>query len=522
MTNCSTNTQGNTCLPGLSHNPLNCKPWNITQQSKTNCLTNSYQQETLQIAGANINVFKLMGLYEQSLLLDLIGNGLAISCGDQPNFPASNAYTKINTQWMSLQSGSGVTISAYIGYDFGELKIVSGRTRYGIDTSVRHTITKMKIKQGNNAANRVTKARVERSEDGINWYGVAVVNLPDNNTLNTVDFKVSVSNRYWRLRPIAFNGSDCDSWIVQALEMHEFNTTYLYNFDPILMESRDRNYTDSSILLRGFYDLISPNTDLTRFGFELPSLTYQIKINFDSCVALLGRPIIIGDIVELPSEVQYNVNLIPIKKYLEVTDVTWDASTYTPGWQPTMLLVTALPALASQETQDVFGSLVAVTDSSGLFNNDDGNNPHWRDLSAISQNINQVAFNELPERGNDAANVIRVFEDDILIAADKLHLPLHKIGLNPKDLYMEGAIPPNNAPYTEGPEFPTPPKNGDYHRLTYVGLSKDVPARLYRFSTTKSRWVYLETDRRQEFNGQKSLLEEYTTSIHKESPKNIR
>ena len=60
--------------------------------------------------------------------------------------------------------------------------------------------------------------------------------------------------------------------------------------------------------------------------------------------------LIIGDIIELPAEAQYTTTLELRKKWLEVTDVTWDVSSYTPGWQPTMLKITATPARMSQET----------------------------------------------------------------------------------------------------------------------------------------------------------------------------
>ncbi len=522
MTQCTTNTKGDNCLPGMGYDPLTCKPWNITEQSKTNCLVNAYQQETLGIAGANINVYKLLGAYEQLLLVDLVGNGSAISSGDEPNYPAKEAYSKTRTQWVSTHSGDGVTMSSYIGYDFGEIKTINDRLRYGIDTSVRYQIATIKIKQGQFSKNRVTKARVERSEDGFNWYGVSIINLPDNDQLNTISFKQSVPNRYWRIRPVLFNGGECDSWMVQALELHEFINTSLDNYDPILLESRDRNYATTPILLRGFYDLISPNTDLTRFGFELPSLSYQIKINFDACIILLGRPIVIGDILELPSEIQYTPDLIPIKKYLEVTDITWDSSTYTPGWQPTMLLVTALPAMASQETQDIFGDLATKRDNLGSLDNDIGGSHIYQDFIDISQTINQTALNMLPERGSDSANVIRQFEPETLDAANSLNIPISKLGLDPIALYVESAIPPNGAQYTEDSVFPAAPNNGDYHRLTYVGLSKDVPARLYRYSTNKSRWVYLETDRRNQFNNQKSILEDYLVSPNNIPPRDIR
>ena len=193
----------------------------------------------------------------------------------------------------------------------------------------------------------VRKARVERSQNGSQWFGVAIVNLPNDDNLNTIHFKHSVINRYWRLRPLDFTGDECDSWGVQAFEMHDFSATALNNIqDKIFMENRDRDYAQDPVLVKGFYNLISPQTELTRFGIEIPSATYNIKLNFNSIVAQLGRPVVIGDIIELPSETQYTPDLRAIKRYLEVTDVTWDADSYTPTWQPLMLLITAQPALA--------------------------------------------------------------------------------------------------------------------------------------------------------------------------------
>ncbi|KKM15641.1 hypothetical protein LCGC14_1694040, partial [marine sediment metagenome] len=67
--------------------------------------------------------------------------------------------------------------------------------------------------------------------------------------------------------------------------------------------------------------------------------------------------------------------------------------------------------------------------------------------------------------------------------------------------------------------FPTSPTDGDYHRLTFSGLAEDVPDRLYRFSTLKGRWVFLEKDRRHEYDGQKKKLQEYITSPFSSSTK---
>ena len=289
----------------------------------------------------------------------------------------------------------------------------------------------------------------------------------------------------------------------------------------ILLENRDRDYQTEPVALKGYYDLQSATTDLTKFGMGV-LVSYQIKVNFNACVASLGRPIVIGDIIELPSETQYTPDLRAVKRYLEVTDVTWDAGSYTPGWMPTMLQVTAEPALASQETRDIFGDLAGAVDSSGLFDNDDGNATTYQDFSNVDQTIRADAATAVPEKGAEGSNTVREFTDEEIALTSVAFPTIKKMNFNRTGLYVEDAIPPNGAPYTEGPEFAADPKDGDYHRMTYAGTAQDVPPRLYRWSSVKSRWIYLETDRREQYNLQKAGLEEYTTSATRKPAREIK
>jgi hypothetical protein len=490
----------------------------MSEQNRTTCYVDSLTQEALNIAGAQVNVYKLLGVHEQTLLVDLTSDGTAMSGGDAPNYPRTNAFTTYANEWRSKQIGlAAITASAYIGYDFGIVKIPNGRNRYGVEAPIRQHITAIKIKQSADPIRRVAKVRVERSEDAAQWYGVAVLTLPNDDVLNILHFKHSVPSRYWRLRPVGFVGTDCDSWGVQALEMYDYSLTHISNIqDKILMENRDRDYAETPVTLKGYYELQNTATDLTRFGIEIPTANYQIRVNFNSCVALLGRPVIIGDIIELPSETQFTPDLKPVKRWLEVTDVTWDTSSFTPGWRPTMLLITAQPALATQETQDIFGDLAKNVDSSGLFDKDDGNSEVYQDFSAVDQTIAADAKTAVPLRGSEGSNTIREFEPEELEQASVEGFPhLGSLGFNRKGLYVEDAIPQNGAKYTESATLPTSAADGEYHRLVYQGLAKDVPARLFRWSATKNRWIYLESDRRSQYKDQKVRLEEYTTSSTK-------
>jgi len=471
-------------------------------------------EDALDIAGATLNVYKYLGVHEQSLLIDCTGRGQPISNGAAPNFPASNAFDKFISEWRSIQRGTGVKASAYIGYDFGNIKTNDdSRTAYGIETSIYKHITSIAIKQSSNPERRATQVRIERSDDGVKWYGVSIVRLPDDDCLNTIHFKDSVPSRYWRVRPLVFNGEATnDVWAVQALQMfHNHVATDEYNIqDKIFLENRDRDYAEDFIPIKGYYDLTDNLSELSAFGIEVPSLTMYISVSFASCVRNLDRPIVVGDILEIPSEAQYSAELRKMLKWMIVTDVSWSTEGYTPGWRPTLLRIVAQPAYASQETQDIFGDLAqSEPDAMGVVTGEDGQDPIYQDYFDVSQTLEAHARDAVPQRGAEASSKIRQFEESEIEEGAAHGVNVQSVGLNPTGLYVEDAMPPNNAPYTEDEVFPTNPTNGDYHRMIYLGLSKDVPARLYRYSNVKGRWVYLETDLRYKYNPAKPIMNEF-------------
>ncbi len=504
------------CVPlvdgrGITGNP-SCSEWDL-QEGKGNDFIEDAVEEALNIAGATLHVYKLLGVHEQGKLVDCTGRGTSISGGDAPTFPADNAFDKFISEWRSIQRGDGIAASAYIGYDFGNIKVYgSDRAVYGIETSVFKHVATIAIKQSTIAARRVTRARIERSDDGIKWYGVSVVLFPDDDCFNTIQFKHSVPSRYWRIRPLDFNGSVSDFWSVVALQLfHNVVATHHDNIqDKIFLENRDRDYAEDVISIKGYYDLTDNLTELSAFGIEVPSLSMYLSISFSTCVKNLGRPLVVGDILEIPSEAQYSADLKKVLKWMEVTDVAWSTEGYTPGWRPTLLRIVAQPAYASQETQDIFGDLAdSEPDETGLIDGDDGSNPIYQDYFDVSRTLDAEAADAVPERGAEASSKIRQFEQDEIDTAAASGANITKFGLNPTGLYVEDAMPPNNSEYTEAFEFPLNPSHGDYHRLIYEGLSKDIPARLYRYSDDKGRWIYLETDLRAQYNPVKPLLAEF-------------
>jgi hypothetical protein len=496
-----------------------CTPFQLTNDDSANKYINSIVNEGLNIGGAVLHIFKLLGIHEQNMLIDLTGLGNPIASGEYPQFPTANAFIHNIAEWRSVQKGALVTASAFIGYDFGEIKLDNNRVRYGIETEVKYHITSILIQQGCDNINRVKSARVERSNDGIKWFGVAIITIPDDELEHWIDIKQSAPSRYWRIRPLSFNGGATDYWSVRKLSLSEYLKTNITNVQDEMgfMENRDRSYSTDPITVKGYYDIMDVQTDLTRFGYDFND-NYNFKIGFDSLIRLLGRPIVVGDIIELPSEIQYDINLNAVKKYLEVTDVSWAASGFTPGYQPTLYTVVAQPVIASQETMDIIGDLNTPSSDNEFFD-------MLKDHYSTDQMKGDIkgraeADTEVPEKGIDTADEL-VLPDNMLLKAAKKRIGLVKLSPNSHSPFVEDGMPPNGAPFTEGPVLPVGGNDGDYHRLTYINVPDPIPTRLYKFSSVKNRWLFMEEDKRMRANSVKPQYDMFLTSTGV-SPDKIR
>ncbi|QDJ96438.1 hypothetical protein Xoosp13_252 [Xanthomonas phage Xoo-sp13] len=503
-TGCVVQPDGTTLCP--ENDP--CSPWDLSQSDET-CVITDYIEEVINVGGAILNVHKLLGVHEQGSLTDLSGTGASMASSYLGNFPPKNAFDKYVTEWRSAETGADVVGKAFIGYDFGPILLENGRVRYGIETYVKKNISTIKIVQGCNSVNRVTKVRVERSVDGKKWFGVAMVDVADCDGMATLSFNSSVPSRYWRLRPVKFNGGVDDFWSVRALQLIDYEKTAISNIqDKFLLENRDRDYQEEAVTMKCSYmpnDVQSVNN---KWGMAFDTDNVYLEVGFRNTVARLGRPFVIGDIVQLPSETQYTPDMKPVLKYLEVHDVGWSINGYTPTWKPTIQKLTCKPAMATQETQDIMGKLTRTMNESGLMDIDDGvNNKKYQDYSSITQNIDAEANTMVPEKGVDYSGVAKLSQD-VIDWGDKKGKDMRRHDRN-RSVYGLDAMPPNGESFTESDEWPKNPDDGAYHRLTYTYVGKNIPARLYRWSAKKNKWLFLERDTRASIRDAKPLLQEY-------------
>lgn len=468
--------------------------------------------EHLKMGAAEANVFKLLGIHEQGRTIVNHGDGVAISSGEVPSLPAANAFEQEACGgWKSTQKGNAV-LDSYIGFDYGPIRACD-RNVYGVDTKVTYHVTQVTLQQGENANNRATRIRVERSQDGKTWYGTDIINAIDDAESHVYMIKHSVKSRFWRLRPVAFNGGVADSWSVVKVAFSDQTVPMLDNIQDEMgfLEARDRDYAHESIKLKMWYELVDTKTELSAFGVDASNFPYTFIVGLIDTIRTLGRPLVIGDIIELPNEAQFTPNLKEVKKYLEVSDVSWATEGYTPNWRPVLQRIVAYPLIASQETMDVIDGFHKEKDSVFF---KDLNNDQIQDLTSYSQRVIEQAEANTPESGASLFNVAEI-SDDVAAQINKelgVNVNSQRLNFDPKAIYVEDALPPNGEKYTEGETFPSNPKNNAYHRLTYKSLNNNIPPRLFKYSTTKMRWIYVETDRRQQYNRIKPSVQQHIVS----------
>ena len=450
----------------------------------------SLMSESLNIAAGPVNVFPMLGIHNQGSTLDQPGNGYPVSGGTSGSYNALYAFNVAPNGWQSIQVGSAVTSApAYIGYNFGTKKAWNNtQERYYPAAPVLIQISTLKIKQSANSLKRATQIRVEASDDGINWHRVDVVNLQSSVDLVTVGIRSVAAYNQWRIVPTFFAGTASNNaWEVLEIHLLESTQISLDNIeDFVLLENRARAYCHSSLMLKCTYDLLDVQSELAKFGINLPQ-TYIFTTSFADMIIILGRPVVVGDIVELPGEIQFDPNLKPVRKWLEVTDCGWSTEGYTPNWRPNLFRFYAQPILPAIEHKDILGvpGQVDVAQSDESFLNQLLQN---NQAYSSTESIEQESADAVPETGEDPQDI-------------QSGKPLigNRGEYDGRDFYAQDAIPPNGASYTVGDTLPTPPlPDGTYHRQTYTNVEYSLrpPDRLLQWSAVNSRWKVIEVNTR--------------------------
>jgi hypothetical protein len=130
--------------------------------------------------------------------------------------------------------------------------------------------------------------------------------------------------------------------------------------DPLFMENRNRKYDPTIIELRGVYNVTDVDFDMRQFGLFLQNDTIFLEVHLNDMLAMCGRRIIPGDVIELPHQRDdsipsdiLGVNQTAINKFYVVEDANRASDGYSSTWYPHIWRLKLTPMPASQEYQDI-------------------------------------------------------------------------------------------------------------------------------------------------------------------------
>jgi len=270
--------------------------------------------------------------------------------------------------------------------------------------------------------------------------------------------------------------------------------------DLLLLENRDRHYSEDVFIVRGIYTLQDVDFNLSQFGLFLQNdnimITFHLRSSFDA----LGRKIMAGDVLELPhqkDEYALDDSLVALKRFYVVSEVTRPATGYSQTWYPHLIRAKCQPLVDSQQFKEILDKDAGADDGSTL-----------RSLISEYQNSidinNQVilqAEEDVPKSGYETRHLFVIPTEtadgfvDIRDASETVNVTETSFDASavlstPNKNYYVGwltgdGIPPNGSPYNFGIVFPPTPVEGEFFLRTDY-----LPNRMYRYNGT--HWIKFE------------------------------
>jgi hypothetical protein len=130
--------------------------------------------------------------------------------------------------------------------------------------------------------------------------------------------------------------------------------------DIIFLENRDRKYDPDIIRIRGHYNVQNLDFDLTQFGIFLTNDTIYITVHYNNMIDLVGRKLMVGDVLELPHlldnhPLDTSINYA-LKRFYQVTDASYASEGFSSTWYPHLWRIKAEPITDSEEFKDILNA----------------------------------------------------------------------------------------------------------------------------------------------------------------------
>lgn len=248
--------------------------------------------------------------------------------------------------------------------------------------------------------------------------------------------------------------------------------------DVLFLENRDRKYSADVFELRMCYNVADNDFDMRQFGLFLTGDTLFVEFHLNDVLALIGRKLMAGDVIELPhqrDDALLDPSAPAINRFYVVEDISKAAGGYSATWWPHILRVKMAPMTGAQEYADILAKQAT--------------NPFGIETGRLNELMTtmgrEMAVNEAVVEAAKESVAARNFETSHFWV-----MPGHEADQHPWVFAGDGT-PPNGAIATgSGAKFPQGPAEGDYFVRTDYS-----PRALFQFS--KGAWRLREQDYRQ-------------------------
>lgn len=127
--------------------------------------------------------------------------------------------------------------------------------------------------------------------------------------------------------------------------------------DLLFLENRDRAYDTNIYRLRGHYNVQNLDFDLSQFGLFLNNDIIFITVHYNNMIDLIGRKLMVGDVIELPHLLDYNPlkETIPtaLKRFYQITDANFASEGFSQTWYPHLWRIKCEPLVNTQEFSQI-------------------------------------------------------------------------------------------------------------------------------------------------------------------------
>jgi hypothetical protein len=141
--------------------------------------------------------------------------------------------------------------------------------------------------------------------------------------------------------------------------------------DLLFLENRDRTYDPNIYRLRGHYNVQNLDFNLSQFGLFLNNDIIFITVHYNDMIDIIGRKLMVGDVLELPHLLDYNPlkEDIPValKRFYQITDSNFASEGFSQTWYPHLWRIKCEPLVDSEEFSQILSEPINKDNYLGIW-----------------------------------------------------------------------------------------------------------------------------------------------------------